>query len=104
MAQWNVDDWFVLFPNLTSAGDFKVFNNFKTTIGGNHPASALEYGYRLQNGYYYRTRLLFTLATNMQYVLSCFGFGRSLDSARDEFQRNVSTFQRIQYSLLLRNE
>lgn len=102
MAEWDIEDWFALFPNLTSTTDFKVANNFKTSIGGNMPASVLEYSYRLPNGYHYRTRLLFTISTNMQYVLSCFGFGRSVSSSRDEFQRSASTFQRIYYSLLLK--
>lgn len=102
LAQWDMGDWFALLPNLTSTADFKVINNFKTTIGGNMPASALEYSYRLQNGYHYRTRLLFTLSRDMQYVLSCFGFGRSDNTARDGFQRSVTTFQKIHYSFMFR--
>lgn len=98
MQEWNTQDWFAIFPNLASAKDFQTHVNTKTTLGKELPAAMLEYSWVNPEGVYCRTRTIYAFTSNRQFSLSCHGFGLSAEKARQGFERNVGTLQKIQYS------
>ena len=97
MADWKVQDWFTIFPNLASTKDFQAHVNTKTTLGKDLPASLLEYSWSNEQGYY-RSRTIFTFTSERQFSLVCSGLGSTAEKARQSFASNIGILQKVQHS------
>jgi hypothetical protein len=98
MSEWEVEDWFTLYPNLSSSKDFQVHVNSKTTLGKELPASMLEYSWVNHEAVCCRSRTILTFTSKRQFSLTCHGFGKTAESARVGFARNLGLLQKVQYS------
>jgi hypothetical protein len=98
MQDWNMQDWFAIFPNLASTKDFKTHVNTKTTLGKELPAAMLEYSWVNVEGIYCRARTIYAFTSKRQFSLNCYGFGLTAEKARQGFERNIALLQKVQYS------
>lgn len=93
--KWTKDDWMLFYPNLASAQNFRFVISFPTEVGVQIPASAMDMGYSVPGGYFYRVRVHLTITGKKAFSLWCIGIGHTETDADNNFRRYLTDFQTV---------
>lgn len=93
--QWTKDDWMQFYPNLASAQNFRFVISFPTEVRAQIPASAMDMGYSVPGGYFYRVRVHLTITGKKAFSLWCIGIGHTETDADNNFRRYLTDFQTV---------
>jgi len=93
--KWGMDEWMQFYPNLASAQNFRFVISYPSEIGAQIPASAMDFGYSVPGGYFYRVRAHLALTAKKGFSLWCIAIGHTETDADNNFRRYLMEFQTV---------